>query len=103
MVIRRFGVWSVARLGAAVYGALGLIIGMIVALVSLVAAGVSTAVRQEMMTPAAGIVLPAFFGVGAIIVLPIVYGILGMIGGALTAALYNLFAGWVGGVEMDVQ
>jgi hypothetical protein len=29
--------------------------------------------------------------------------VLGIIMGALTAALYNLFAGMFGGIEMDIQ
>ena len=47
--------------------------------------------------------LGALFGVGAVIFLPICYGVLGLLAGALTAALYNLFAGMVGGVEMDLK
>ena len=43
------------------------------------------------------------FGVGAIVVLPIIYGVLGLIGGAIAAALYNLFSGMVGGIELDLQ
>jgi hypothetical protein len=43
------------------------------------------------------------FGVGAIIVLPILYGCGGFIGAAISAWLYNLIAGAVGGVEVDVR
>jgi hypothetical protein len=35
--------------------------------------------------------------------LPILYGLLGLAGGALTAALYNLFAGLMGGVELEFE
>jgi hypothetical protein len=101
MVIRRFGVWSVARLSGAVYGGIGLLIGIIVALLSLVAAGAASAFRTA-DTPFSSF-MPSLFGIGAIIFLPIMYGVLGLIAGALTAWLYNLFAEWVGGVEMDVQ
>ena len=45
----------------------------------------------------------AVFGVGAIVILPIVYGILGAIFGALTAAFYNLVAGMAGGLSLDVE
>ena len=31
------------------------------------------------------------------------YGIIGFIGGAIGALLYNLFAGMVGGVEIEVE
>jgi hypothetical protein len=101
MIIRRFGVWSVARLSGTLYAALGLIIGVIVALVSLVGLGLSSAM-SESGAPGSG-AIGALFGVGAVVFLPLLYGCLGLIGGALMAWLYNLFAGWVGGVEMDVQ
>lgn len=102
MVIRRFGVWSVAKLAGSLYGVLGLIFGIIVAFVSLVAAGAASAFK-DMTTPMPGVMLPAFFGVGAIIVLPLVYGCIGLIFGALTAWVYNLVAGWVGGIEVETQ
>lgn len=35
--------------------------------------------------------------------MPIFYGILGFIMGAIGAALYNLFAKWIGGIEVQVQ
>jgi hypothetical protein len=43
------------------------------------------------------------FGVGAIIILPIFYGALTFVFALIGAALYNAVAGWVGGVEMDLQ
>ena len=43
------------------------------------------------------------FGAGAIVILPIFYGILGFIGGGIVAVAYNLIAGWTGGLEMEVQ
>jgi len=43
------------------------------------------------------------FGMGAIVFLPIFYGVMGIVMGALTAVLYNLFAGLVGGIELDIQ
>ena len=39
-------------------------------------------------------------GVGAVIVLPIFYGCIGFVGGAIGAALYNVFAAMVGGVAV---
>ena len=41
-------------------------------------------------------------GLGAIIVAPIFYGIIGGVGGALGALIYNLVAGWIGGLEVDI-
>jgi hypothetical protein len=44
-----------------------------------------------------------FFGAGAIVLLPICYGVIGGISGALGAVIYNLVAGWVGGLEVDIS
>lgn len=99
MVIRRLGVASAAKIGGALYAVIGLIIGLFVAAFSLVGAGIAA--------QSGGGDMPAFvgplLGVGAIVVAPIFYGLLGLIGAALMAALYNLVAGLAGGLEIDVQ
>jgi hypothetical protein len=43
------------------------------------------------------------FGAVFAIAMPVLYGIFGVIGGAIGAALYNLVAGWVGGVEVEIE
>ncbi len=42
-------------------------------------------------------------GFGAIIFFPICYGLIGGIFAALGAVIYNLVAGWVGGLEVDIS
>ena len=37
------------------------------------------------------------------IAMPIMYGVFGVVGGAIGAALYNLVAGWVGGIEVELD
>jgi len=34
---------------------------------------------------------------------PVIYGAMGFVIGALSAFLYNVFAKWVGGIEVQVQ
>jgi hypothetical protein len=43
------------------------------------------------------------FGVGAIILLPVLYGGLGFVAALVGAWLYNLISGFVGGIEIDAQ
>jgi hypothetical protein len=105
MVIRRLGVWSVARLYAGISGTFGLIAGIVVALMAMLG-GMAGALGSNGGARGAGLLaggLGAMFGVGAIILLPVCYGLLGLVSGAVGAALYNLFAGVFGGVEVDVQ
>ena len=45
----------------------------------------------------------ALFGVGAVVAFPIFYGCLGFVGLLFAAWLYNLVAGVVGGVEVEIQ
>ena len=35
--------------------------------------------------------------------MPVLYAVFGLIGGAIGAALYNLVAGWVGGLEVELE
>lgn len=46
------------------------------------------------------------FGLGigmAILVLPVVYAVLGFVVVAISCLIYNLVAGWVGGIEVEVE
>ncbi|OFW04761.1 MAG: hypothetical protein A3H96_10110 [Acidobacteria bacterium RIFCSPLOWO2_02_FULL_67_36] len=97
MIVKHIGVWSVARIYAVICGGIGLCIGLVFALISVV--GGSLAASNSDMPSWAGPV----FGVGAIVFLPILYGVMGLIGGAIGAALYNVAARIGGGVELDVQ
>jgi hypothetical protein len=101
MVIRHVGVWSVARLYGALSGAMGLLIGAIVAAASAIG-GAAGALSDSNAGLGAGS-LGMLFGVGAVIFLPIFYGVLGLVAGAIGASLYNLFAGMFGGIELDLQ
>jgi hypothetical protein len=42
------------------------------------------------------------FGTLAIVIFPIFYGIVGGVFAAIGALIYNLAAGWVGGIEIDL-
>jgi uncharacterized membrane protein len=98
-VIREIGVLSLGRVAGIVYACIGLIVGLIVALVSLLggfAGLVSDGGR------AAGF-LAMCLGAGAVFILPIFYGVLGSLVGMFVAAIYNVAARLVGGIEITID
>ena len=104
MTIRRVNVASAAKIGGTLYAILGLIFGVIVALISMAGAGFAAAAQNDPEMPRMmASMIGAMFGVGAIVVLPIFYGVMGLIGGALLAAIYNLVTGFTGGLVVDVE
>jgi hypothetical protein len=92
-ILKRIAPGSAFKVGLVVYGVVGLILGAICTAVAV--AGVQFAPHARL--PFAGRV-----GVFAVILCPIVYGLLGGIGAAIGAFIYNLASGWVGGLEVDI-
>jgi hypothetical protein len=94
-VLKRISPASAFKVGLVVYGIVGLVLGILCSLIA--AAGVTFAPHSRM---------PFFMGrvgVFAVIVCPIIYGIIGGVGAVIGAAIYNLAAGWVGGLEVDIS
>jgi hypothetical protein len=94
MVIRRIGPLSCAKIAGTLYAILGVVFGGIFSLVALAGAFGSDA---------EGSPFSMIFGAGAIVLLPLFYGCLGFITTLIAAWLYNVLAGMVGGIELDVQ
>jgi hypothetical protein len=98
--VKRIAPGSAFKVGLVVYAFLGLIVGICMALFSMVAGSLGSLAGGGV--PGAR-TLGYGFGLGAIIIFPILYGIVGGIGGVIAAAVYNLAAGWVGGLEVDIS
>ncbi len=94
IIIKKIGVLSLAKIFGILYVLLGLIVGAFMSLFALIGFATSN--------PKAGI-FGALFGIGAIILLPIFYGVLGFVSGIISAALYNLIVKWVGGLEIETE
>jgi hypothetical protein len=95
MVVTRVSPISVAKISGVLYALLGLIFGAIISALAMAGA----------MTPDSGEAgaIGMIFGAAAIVILPLFYGCLGFVMTLLMAALFNLAAGWTGGVEIDVR
>lgn len=94
MVIKRIGVLKLAIFQCLVMAMLGVLIALVMMLFGSMIGGL---IGHN--AGAAGML----GGLIMLIILPILYGVLGFIAGAIGAFLYNLVAGWVGGIEMDVD
>ncbi|HEY8551810.1 MAG TPA: hypothetical protein VIL35_17765 [Vicinamibacterales bacterium] len=99
MRITRVGAVSVAKISGLLYALGGLIIGAMFALIS-IAGGAASMAADEPDAMAGGWLFG--MGIGAIIVFPVFYGLIGAIGGLIGAWLYNLVAGVIGGVEIEL-
>jgi hypothetical protein len=95
MVIRRVGPLSCAKIAGTLYAVIGLFVGAIFSLIAMAGGFASNS--------NGGLPFGAMMGVGSIIFFPIMYGCLGFIGSLITAAIYNVVASAVGGVEVDLQ
>ena len=91
-----------------VFGFLGLLIGIPISLGALFAAGGSTVLASSgaegSLQGAAALGIPAvFIGVGAIVLLPLVYGLFGFVVGFVHALVYNVVAGFAGGLVLETE
>jgi hypothetical protein len=98
--VKRVGPGSAFKIGLVLYGILGLCAGILMALFSMVAGSLTSMAGAD--TPAAKM-MGFGMGFGAIIIFPIVYGVMGGIFAALGAILYNLVAGILGGLEVEIS
>jgi len=97
MVVKRVGPLSVAKNIAVLYALIGIIIGAFFSLAA-VAGAFANADDSGVGAGIAGII-----GVGAIVAFPIFYACLGFVGSLIAAALYNMVASMVGGIEIDLE
>jgi len=98
MTITRVGPLSAAKVAGLLYVVIGLVAGAFVSLFALAGAAIGAGSGNG-----DGATFGALFGVGAIILLPIFYGFFGFVGTLIMAALFNLAAGMVGGIEVDAR
>ena len=99
--IKRMGVFSCAKIYSITLAAMGLIVGVIYGLIFMVVGGAMMAGggRDSGAAGASSLVI----GLVMMIAIPIFYGVIGFIGGLIGALVYNVAAGVVGGLELDLE
>ena len=93
--LRSVGAASCAKVFALLYGMLGVLIGAMFSIFALVGAELGAFGR---IGPFGRIL----FGFGSIIFFPVLYSVIGAIGGLIFGGLYNVVANLVGGIELDI-
>jgi Transmembrane domain of unknown function (DUF3566) len=97
--IKRVGPGSAFKIGLITYAILGLVLGIFMAFISTLLGSLGSAAAS-----APGAKLFGFgMGIGSVIIFPVMYGLIGGVFAAIGAFIYNLAAGWVGGVEVDIS
>jgi len=103
MTIRRFNVFSVAKIQGFLGFVIGLLIGVIYGLVFMIFGAAISSLAPQGDSQAMGGVGAIVIGLVIMIAVPIFYGILAFIGGAIGALVYNLAAGVVGGLKFELE
>jgi len=95
MVIKSIRPLSLAKLSALLYAVLGLLVGAVFSVLAMVGGFASDSSH--------GSGIAAAMGIGGVIFFPILYGTMGFVASLVGAWLYNIAAGIMGGIELDVQ
>jgi hypothetical protein len=92
VTIKRISPLSAATLAGLMYAIIGLVLGLLF-----------TAFSGFLKGPAGTAPPGPFFGPAAIILLPLFYGVIGFVFTWIGAWLYNLLAGKVGGIQIEIE
>jgi hypothetical protein len=103
MTIKRFAVISVAKMYGLLSFIFGLIIGVIYGLFIMIFGAAMTAFAPNSSDATAGGVSTVVLGLMIMVLAPVMYGLMGLIAGAIGALIYNALAGIVGGVRFELE
>jgi len=95
LVLKRGGVLSIAKIEALIMACFGLIIGLFY--------GLFLGALGAMMPASRGGAAVGGFGILAVFIVPVIYAVIGFIAGALGAVIYNFAAGFMGGIEIELE
>lgn len=97
---KKVGIWSFTKFSAVTGLIIGLLFGLLLLILSLILGASSNS----------SALLGSIGGIGSlisnpwllVIILPLVYGLFGLVGGAISGLLYNLVAKMVGGIRLEI-
>jgi len=97
MIVKRMGVLSMAKIYGVMMAGIGLVIGIPLGLIMMIVGAASMTQSSGMGGVGIGI------GLAYIIFIPIFYGVFGFLLGGLSAFIYNVASGFIGGLELELE
>jgi hypothetical protein len=97
LTIQRIDPGSLSKVLGVLYAILGVIGGVLFALMGAMGFGIGR------IPGAGGLGLGVGFGIAAVVIFPVLYGVLGFVGGWVVASLYNWIARTFGGIVIDTN
>ncbi len=97
MELKRIGPLSAGK----ILGVMGFTLGLLMGLFTIVVSMATSAYFGDYFGDSS--MMSVMFGVGSILVMPFIYGVLGFFQGLFGAWLYNLIAGILGGIQLELQ
>jgi hypothetical protein len=100
--IKRIAPLQAGKMMGVLYACMGLIFLPFFMLAAAVGAFAQhTQGAQDASGAPAAVAAGIMFGMG--IFMPVIYGVMGFVFGVIFAAIYNLVAHWIGGIEVEVE
>jgi len=103
MMVRRIGVLSLAKMQALLMFVIGLILGVLYGVIFMIFGAAIMASTRGQEGALGGGISTIVVGLVMMIGIPIFYGVLGFIVGLISGFVYNLAAGVVGGIKLDLE
>ncbi len=97
--LKRIAPLQFGKMMGVLYGLMGLIFLPFFVIAGLVGAFAQTQAQENAAAGAAALGGLVVMG----LLMPVIYGVMGFILGIISAALYNLIARWIGGIEVEVE
>ncbi len=99
MRIRRIRIFSAAKMIGFLYA----IMGLLTAAFSMSALPLLLANVPQLPNELYGKPTTMVVGLGGLVILPLLYWLIGAVVGVLMALIYNIAAGWFGGLEIEYE
>jgi hypothetical protein len=102
--IKKLGLFSYAKFHAVIFAFIGLFAGIVYSFGGLIYdVFISVGWGSSTSAGTPGLSFGTVLAFGALIGMPIIFAAVGYLTGLIEASLYNVFSGWFGGIDLDIE